>query len=440
MVMVLLIALATSLTQISTSNLIQSKQRENDTSLILTTESLANLALDQLQNRSGLASALNDAKSKGEQELTEAVIAAAKDGMPGTGSDGQALNGLSVRATWRYDGAVDVPVYGVIRRSDVFRITTIAAQAGPANRHDRDGKLLPIQDWNHYRRHRVEVLVVPFANQMINQAIYAQKGFRFQGNATTDSWDSRDGTVPYGSVPSGSKGDLSSSGSISVRKRSNVKGNVNGSLTVPVPDIVYEPPGSAIPLPGPGIGALGTVKNLASGIYRCASLSLDKANSITLADGAEVTLYVDGPIVLKRDWTIPASCRLTIIQGNYDRSLGTTTVTGKIKLGCTTRPASFIWLSCFDGTLPGGTANPGLTWSMKGNGSFGGVLIAPWATLKISGTSSFYGSLYMGAFDKSRVTGNIKLHYDESLASTSIATTPRLAVVAWHASPVGTDE
>ncbi len=52
---------------------------------------------------------------------------------------------------------------------------------------------------------------------------------------------------------------------------------------------------------------------------------------------------------------------------------------------------------------------------MNGNGSFGGVLIAPNATVKLNGTFNFYGALEVGTI--SQISGNFSLAYDSELSS-----------------------
>ncbi len=438
---VLLLALAASLTETSVSSLKTAKNRQEDVVLTLTTESLANTALAHLRAMTSLSSALNQATN---DKLVVDITSDVRNRMKAANIDGAPLfNGLDVQVTWQFAGTVSVPDDGVIQNKNIYKVTAIAAEGGPAKYRNADGTTNRIDDINRYRRKRIEILVVPEYTSIVTQAMYSRQGFDFWGSATTDSWNSGDGLVSYAGAPTkGNKGDLTSNGSINVLKPGSVQGQVNQNKNVPTPQIDFNPPGSAtiLPLGNASPGVLLSASNLPSGTYRCSAISLANKKQITLAPGAQVTIYVDSYVDINNNWTVTPDQQLTIIQNNFDTSKGGNGIklNGNDQVGCPQRPAAFVWMTKYDGKLPDPANSNDPDFQFNGGAGFSGVLIAPQASFKLNGNFDLYGSVFADAFVKSN--GNLAMHYDESLGSAKFAMAASLTIVGWHSSRVGVTE
>jgi hypothetical protein len=272
--------------------------------------------------------------------------------------------------------------------------------------------------------------------------MFARKGYEFMGSATTDSWDSKHGLSAYGTVASGANGDLASEGSIVVQKEENVKGDVNPNISMPIPPLTYSPPATATNLPGPAKGVFTkTTSDLTSGSYICSSIDIATNNGIKITAGASVDIYVDGPIILTKDWVIPTTSTVRIFQNDYDADLGQTTLNGNITIGCPQNPKSFQLYSLYDGMDAEGE-DP-VPWDIKMNGTaqLGGVLFCPYASFKLNGTFDMFGSMIADSFrentDMGKVNGNFKFHYDESLNDLELPFPPSLVVVGWRSYDLG---
>lgn len=435
---VLLLGLSMSLTELSTGAYGASERRKDVVNLTVATESLANLALNNLQNLPDLDSQLELQKGRDPTALTDAVVAAAGKGPSGV----DALNGVSPGAWWKYIGTVQVPIYGADQAQDVYQISVVGAVGGPVTLFNDDGSENRISLVDRYRRRRVEALFTPFPSTSFRQALFAKKGFEYMGSAKTDSWDSKSGLVGYGSTVTGNQGDLASEGDIVVQKPENVQGDIHANVSLPLPAFAYNPPGTALLLGGGGpVSGAGP---LATGSYRCSSLALTTKNAITFAPGATVQLYVDGPVSLRADWAIPPGVTLQIFQNNYDSTLGDTKINGNIVIGNATNPAAFQFYTLYDGKIPDADNQQPFDFKLNGTASFGGVLFAPYATFMLNGTFDFYGSLLADSFkdtsDMGKVNGSFAFHYDESLASIKIPFPPSLVIVGWHSFALGLSE
>lgn len=445
-VMVLLLSLSTILTDVTISDFKGSERRKDQVALLVSAESLGNLSINFLQNLPNLDNELTAVKGRNinvpAMDITSGVSGLAINdtafhlsGDVGGGSGRQTLNGFSTRVAWAHHGTVTVPWFGQTRTTDVYRVVATIADGGPARIMNADGTENPITHINRYRRERVEIMFVPMPNAVFQQAMYARKGYEFKGSASTDSWNSNNGAVTYASSATGSQGDLSSSGSILVQKREDVKGEVNPNITMPVPTLTYNPSSAATVLPNLGQSNFEFV----TGTYRAVDWKSANGKNVSVAAGAVVTLYVDGPIQLE-DFTVPTSARFTIWQNNYNRNLGTTTINGGRTIGNINYPGSFIWISLFDGLIPDASATTSIECKLTGGADLGGVMVWPYASFHLNGSFNFYGAILAESFrdknDLGLVNGNYKFHYDESLANLSIPLPPTLVVVGWRALPL----
>jgi hypothetical protein len=447
-VLVVLLALSVTISEVTVSSLRQSQARVNDVALTTSVESAANLAFNHLQNRSDLPEELIRAKSRAASDpaadLTATVEGIAR--LTVNGQERSTLNGAGVRTTWKWLGLVEVPILGNTEKQDMYQITATAAFGGPARYYDESGKTPErVEDLERYRRRRVEVLFTKFPNTIFKQAMFAKKGYEFMGSATTDSWDSKYGAVAYSVAAKGANGDLSSEGNIIVQKEEAVQGDVNPYVKLPIPRLTYNPPPGAKDLGA--FSATPAGSPLTAGSYVCTSLTQDpagKSAGIEVAAGAAIDIYLDGPLTIKADWIIPATTTVRIFQNDYDSKLGQTTLNGNITIGCPQNPRSLQIYSLYDGQEPD-TADV-TPWDIKMNGSaqLSAVLFCPHASFKLNGTFDMYGSLIADSFrettDMGKVNGNFKFHYDESLGNLEFPFPPSLVVVGWNSYDLGLAE
>jgi hypothetical protein len=444
-VMVVLIALATTLSDITVSSTRQTQARGADSILSVTTESVANLAFSHLQNLTDLDNELNRAQvGTHDSELTDNVGTL---GVSGAGTT--TLNGLDQRVTWKCLGTMTVPILGENENLAVYRIDATVGAGGPAKLYNSDGSENPIEDVNRYRRRRVEAIFIRYPSSYFKQAMFARNGFEYKGAATTDSWNSGDGTSAYGSTAHGSNGDLSSEGLVVVQKPENVQGDANSYVKLPIPPLNYQVPGGATSL-----GAYATVKNSpptwgafgTTSVFHATSFTV-KAETINITPGAKVDIYVDTFLRLETDWVIPMSpdpakpTEVRIFQNDYDSALGGTSINGNITLGCTQRPRSFQIYSLYDGRESGVADQTPWDWSMNGTAVFGGTVFAPYLSMKLNGGADMYGSIICESFrdnnELGKVNGSFSFHYDESLGDIPLPFPPTLVVVGWRSLDLG---
>ncbi|MEK7412014.1 MAG: hypothetical protein AAB263_01715 [Planctomycetota bacterium] len=447
--MVLLMTLAMSLTSMTISSNKLGQQRIASFNLTVSAESVANLSFNYLQNASDLLTQLANARLPG---ATPVDITSASLALAATYNGKKTLNGVDsvstqVISTWKYLGAMTIPINGTSGSRNLYQITAVSAVAGPAVYLNADGTKNAVQDQERFRRRQVEAVFTEFPSDSYRQAMFAMNGYQFMGSATTDSWDSNSGAASYAASPHGSKGDLSSNGTITVQQPGNVNGTVRSQINMPMPALTYNPPAGAIALPGP-LGTFTTTSGAAcgnpmvTGVYRCSKIDEATNNGIAIAAGAVIDIYLDGPLIITKDWEIPATATVRIFQNDYNPSLGVTKLNGNIVVGCPTNPRSLQIYSMYTGTLDGtdGSSN-GFDIQMNGTASLGAVIMAPSATFDLNGTFDYYGSMVCGSYKDNtgtgKVNGNFAFHYDESLTNLAWPFPPTLVVVGWRASDLG---
>ena len=452
-VLCVVMALAVSLTELTVGNMILGKARSADVNLTVTSESIANLGFNYLQNVSDLTTQLASSRVAGVTpvDITTVALAGAPTHLGQATLNGLSPTGNQCCVTWKFLGAMTVPIDGTMGLQNFYQITTTVGYGGPAVYYNSDGTINAVPDMTHYRRRRVEAVFTEYPNSAYRQAMFAMNGYQFMGSATTDSWNSEEGAHAYGTVASGSHGDLSSNGTITVQHIVNVDGTVSSQINMPVPPLTYNPPASAIDLPGPIGTFTQTVTGnpggnpMVSGSYRCSKIDIATNNSIAIAAGAHVDIYLDGPLLITKDWEIPATAVVRIFQNDYLPSLGVTRLNGNITVGCPQNPRSFQLYSLYSGTLDGSDGS-GNGWDIQMNGTaeLGAVIMAPMATFDLNGTFEYFGSLVCNAYKDStgtgKVNGNFKFHYDESLSNLEWPFPPTLVVVGWRSSNLGLAE
>jgi len=449
---VILLSLATALTERTVAGLQGEIQRKDDLALMMASESAANAALAYLQNNAQL---LEDRKTAGAIDLTPDVVDSGDLEITAQ-LPKQVVNGRPLTAFWSYLGQRSVikdidPVTGVSRFNvvpmgtllstvqDVYLVTATAYTG-----METDGS---VTDANRLRIRQVQLLFVPYPQDVFARAMFAHNGFDFQGAAQTDSWDSTTG--PYLGVVGGqgTKGDIGSEGDIDVLKPENIYGDVNPNISFPLPLVVYEP---TVGYSSPDY--IASSRTLTAGTYRVRYIDL--AGSDTLTIDGKVTIYVDGPVSLstKSNGANPtgnvvqyadAASALIIRQNDYDPAdpawpsglVSAFDLNAGDVMGNPENPSQFLVLTAFSGEV-----------KFNGNAEFGGVLYAPNATLQLNGTFDFYGAVIADTFASKdlsgadvmgKVNGNFTFHYDEILAKLRLPLPPRLGVVGWYTKTPG---
>jgi hypothetical protein len=289
-----------------------------------------------------------------------------------------------------------------------------------------------------------------------NAALIVQHGIDLKGNGVyTDSYNSQD---PAKSVNrqysaakySGDKGDVSSNGGISDSvnvQNGNVYGKVHtgpgcpvaigpnggigphgsqtGSVTDAVakgyivqdanftfPDVTF-PGGSLLP-PTSGC-APGTTNYYNNLLFGNSSYTSSSLSGKTFVAGSNATLVLPNGLTGAEYITLNTNASLMIYAG------GTSfTASGNQIINYNGVPASFIVLC----------ASSVKTFSLSGNGTFTGVLIAPAAdvTLKGSGNNQqdFCGTLVANSIT---LNGHFSFHYDESLSN--LTSNGRFLIASW---------
>lgn len=444
-VLVLLASMATFLTETTVSNLKMETRRAEGLHLVMASESAANIALDYLQRNPQLLKLdLNAADKK----TTLPGMTDLEKGLKKTGITGDLpiakVSGMEITASWCYMGqrAVKKVTVDGLPRLEVVAIGTLDSMTQDVYYIRGTATAGSAQDPNRWFTRRVEMLFVPYTTEVFVRSMFAHRGYDFMGAATTDSWDSANGS--YATAPKGTKGDLGSEGDIYVQKPSNVQGQVDDFITYPLPPIDFP---ASTPYSVPDV--LNMSCTLTDGIYRYKYVQLDDKDADVVTIDGNVLIYVDGPIdiLVKKDTVFKyanANSRLTLIQNDYDPDAKnpngtdmwpvkntTLDMNGNDVVGNIDNPAQFLLMTAYSGEL-----------SMNGNGQFGGALFAPNATLKLNGTFTFYGAVIADAFasktlvgdEQGKINGTFNFHYDEQLAKLKLPLPPRMGVVGWYTS------
>lgn len=439
-------SLAITLTETTVSNFKGEQRRADDLALAMAAESAANIALDHLQRNSSMLKSDLEPSLRAAQLPNMADVDAAKPNAELTGTMGvDRVHGMAIGARWCYVGQravikvveADMPRLKVVSigtpdsmTQDVYFIRAWAT-AGTSD------------DVATWRTRRVEMLFVPYPQEVFVRAMFAHKGYDFQGNATTDSWDSASGT--YDPATANRNGSLGSEGDIYVQKPDNIGGeqNIHDFINFPLPPVEFD---TTIPLESPDIlDVTTTLDATSSDKYRFSAIDMEKTDVLTVK-GA-VTVYVDGPVRFAPNKTVApivyadASSRLTIIQNDFQPSQNPAwsgidntldQMNGGESFGDPAHPSRLLFISAYSGEC-----------TFNGGAQFGGVLYMPNATLKMNGTFDFYGSVIAEAFAskeltgedaQGRVNGTFSFHYDESLSKLKLPLPSRIGVVGWYTS------
>lgn len=439
-IVVLLASIATVLTETTLSGFQQEVRRTQELQLAMAAESGANIALNYLQSQPDL---LGMDLSAPDKLATLPSLADVEAGRASTDISGAlditTVSGMPLAARWCYMGqrAVRRTFVDGLPRLEVVPIGTADSMTQDVYYLRASATYGSEVDANTWRTRRVELLFVPYPQNVFLRAMFARRGYDFQGAATTDSWDSSTGSYSDPASVKGSNGDLGSEGDIYVQKPENVKGEINDFISYPLPPIVFN---DAVPYLIPS--ALTTTMILSTGTYHASYVKLAAPHKLTIS--GRVTLYVDGPVDLAAGGGhnpivyADANSKLTLIQNDYDPNAaewiatGTDTeisMNGNDVAGSADDPSQFLWMSSYSGLA-----------TFNGNGIFGGTLYFPNATMKYNGTFDFYGSVIADTFatqvladdQQGRINGTFSFHYDEQLGNLMLPLPPRIGVIGWY--------
>lgn len=433
-------SLAISLTETTVGNLKGEQRRTEDLALAMASESAANIALDHLQRNSALLKTDLDPAQRKAQLPTKADLDAAKPNAELTGTMGiDQVHGLTIGARWCYIGqrAVVKTYVDGLPRLDIVSIGTPNSMTQDVYFVRAWATRGSSADVNTWRTRRVEMLFVPYPQEVFVRAMFAHKGYDFQGDAETDSWDSAAGTyVPYARR----NGTIGSEGDIYIQKPANIGGeqNVQDFINFPLPPVDYD---STLALESPDILTASTTFD--AGEYHYSAINLDSTAQLTIK-GA-VKIYVDGPISMAPKKTVnpivyaDATSKLTFVQQDFNLAQhpewsginnSIDQMNGGETIGDITKPERLLYISAYTGEI-----------TFNGGANFGGVLYLPNSTLKLNGNFDFYGSVIAEAFatkaltgpdDQGKVMGTFSFHYDENLAKLKLPLPARIGVVGWY--------
>ena len=319
------------------------------------------------------------------------------------------------------------------------------------------------------RRQRVETIInlirtttsgatsTTSSDYPFTRGLFSKIGYQMGGNSRTDSWNSDpelDGThigyvapASYTVGGANSHGDIGSNGVLGTGAydTSHVHGTATPSANATLPSITYNPPtmASEASMTGSrtiiGLGNdLGTTTTKAANIYRISSINQSNNKTLTIAGSGTVVIYVDGAFNIGSINFAPASTAKLVIFQNDAAGRGCS-FNGSASIGDPTDPSRFIFATAFSGTGSN-------ELSLNGSAGFSGVVLAPYAGIRMNGTSEFYGSFVASDFS-GNVNGNFGFHYDEGLAGLSWAQTLTntrsttysydLAPTAWNIRSIG---
>ena len=336
---------------------------------------------------------------------------------------------------WFTDGIDNDGANGVDDVGEQFHYTILCTATGNLGAKD------PVQK-------QVEAIVrrQPFTG--FARAMFGKDQVTLGGTVFTDSYDSALGTYaaqavnvdPHVGVPVARyKGDIGSNGPIGDVGTVDVFGNstagpgfsttitsncyIHGStapspVPIPMPDVVYDPPAGCPPVPNNGTTA-STLTNSAvlnGGSYRCAAVRL--ANHQVLQITGNVTLYVDGDILVtaKEEVRITGSGKLTIYHGS-----GSIHITGGSNTNTSGKPETLMVYSATTDSVNAG-----------GNSTFTGCIYAPNSPTQLEGNTEYFGSVTGKSI---KCQGTVDFHYDEALGRMNLVVPGPCEVRSWREIP-----
>jgi len=402
MALVILTALATTLTETAVSQAAQERERESQVFLLIGAETVFNEGFDWCQVN----------------------VLTLKDATVGQVFTPQ-LDPDTPR--WNYT-APTLSLTCLRNDSTAWGNEAFLLQATVASGSSSDA------DLTGFRRRRVEAVIVPHLNTFFSKAMFSTAGYDVQGNFTSDSWNSAT-TLLYATAKANGtltgNGDLGSNGTINVQKPSNISGDVEGNLNMTVPTADVIAPAGATPIVISGATTL--VGSLAGTNYQTAAVD-PGTNGTLLIRGGRVNLYVDTFINLQTEVVFETgNDQLVMYQKDYVGGESGMKLTGNDKIGYIqgtnnpSRPQQLVWITAYSGEI-----------KMAGNSAYSAVIFAPEASFRLQGTSDFYGSLVAKVFhgqnaeDQGRLNASFSSHYDDALGTFDLGLRPTLVVNGWR--------
>ena len=273
---------------------------------------------------------------------------------------------------------------------------------------------------NEYSSATVQLVLVPQPYHPFRAALFADSSVDIRNSMSTDSYNSDSGS--YLTTVDSSGGDVGSNGVIEIKNGAIIGGSVATSLpggvdvnsgAVVTGSISTDAPQQELPditqtdldlaeansIASSGISGSYTYNSttktftssgdvtLASGVYYFTDLVLKNSASLSIAPGAQVTIYVEGNIEIKNSGGINDG-------------------------GC---PGDLMIYSTGDLTL-------------KHGGNFYGVFYSPQATCDLRNSGSFYGAIVAND-----IIGHnsANFHYDRDLGNIIRGTSDDMAIIGW---------
>ena len=269
----------------------------------------------------------------------------------------------------------------------------------------------------------IETWVVADAGESGGPAgLFSDQEMTLSGNVFTDSYNSALGTYASQATNTdpkskkkyaGKKGSVGSNGNITVSGTVDVFGNAtpgpkalvktSGSVNISGSTAPASKPTALTPVTyAPSVATKGnlsmsgkTALSLGAGSHRYTTLSMSAQTKITFT--GDVTLYVDKDISVsgQAQWVVAPGATVKVVHGS-----GSISLSGGGLVNSSQLPKNFKVES----------ATTGGSISISGNSAFYGVVNAPGAELKPSGTTDLYGSFVAR---KITVSGGVVFHHDE---------------------------
>ena len=236
-------------------------------------------------------------------------------------------------------------------------------------------------------------------NLFFKYALFANDTVQINGNLTTDSYDSSNGT--YGGNNTGDEGNVGANGDVDV---SGASYNVNGTITENAAELLSTVviPNQLISLPSGGTMSEGSLN---AGNYKFTGIDLSGTDTLTITGPANIYLTPNSTDSI--DMTSSPNVEIRISNSSTGPikiyADGDVRITGGGVINEAGIPENFFIY---------GTGGSGQEIVASGTDSFYGIIYAPNADIKLSGNFTAFGAI-IG--QNITTDGTVFVHYDEAL-------------------------
>lgn len=256
-----------------------------------------------------------------------------------------------------------------------------------------------------YQQRQV-VAYVNLSNSLFNNALFAKKSIQMDGNAVTDSYDSRTGVV-------GSKGNVgtngTSDGAIKLSGNARVKGNAVAGVGADVESAIVVTDQAVIEGTKSAASSSATLDpvQIPENLINLGPLSLGSQDTLTLPGGT----YWYSSISISGDSAVNFTGPTVLYVS------GSVSITGKGIATSQNLPSNLLVYVQGSSTI-----------SLSGKDNFYGAVYAPDATVTLSGNAALYGAVVGDVIQDS---GKALVRYDEALAGVPGNLSNTVTVLAW---------